>query len=82
MYGTLNFCDDPTHIRVYSVIELANFLLANNFRIIRAGTRRDKVLIMTFPLRLGLKILVNRKIGGGDFWDVLGFASYVYAKKQ
>jgi hypothetical protein len=37
---------------------------------------------MTFPLRLGLKILVNRKIGGGDFWDVLGFASYVYAKKQ
>ena len=82
MYGTLNFCDDPTHIRVYSVIELANFLLANNFRIIRAGTRRDKVLIMTFPFRLGLKLLVNRKIGGGDFWDVLGFASYVYAKKQ
>jgi 2-polyprenyl-3-methyl-5-hydroxy-6-metoxy-1,4-benzoquinol methylase len=82
MYGTLNFCDDPTHIRVYSVIELANFLLANNFRIIRAGTRRDKVLIMTFPFRLGLKLLVNRKIGGGDFWDVLGFASFVYAKKQ
>jgi 2-polyprenyl-3-methyl-5-hydroxy-6-metoxy-1,4-benzoquinol methylase len=82
MYGTLNFCDDITHIRFYSVIELVNLLLANNFRIIRAGTRRDKFLIVTFPFRLALKFLVNRKIGGGDFWDVLGFASYVYAKKE
>ncbi|MCL5027588.1 MAG: class I SAM-dependent methyltransferase [Bacteroidetes bacterium] len=82
MHGTLNFCDDLTHIRVYSVIELANVLLSNNFRIIRAGTRRDKFLILTFPLRLALKFLINRKIGGGDFWDVLGFASYIYASKQ
>jgi len=81
MYGTLNFCDDPTHIRIYSVVDLVNLLLQNNFRIIRAGTRRDKLMILTFPLRILLKIIVHRKLGGGDFWDVLGFASYVYAKK-
>ena len=81
MSGSLNFCDDPTHVRIYKIADLANLLLENNFRIIRAGTRRDKVMILTFPFRLLLKFVIGRKIGGGDFWDVTGFASYVYAKK-
>jgi 2-polyprenyl-3-methyl-5-hydroxy-6-metoxy-1,4-benzoquinol methylase len=46
MPGTLHFCDDPTHVRVYDVREVANALLA-----------------------------------AGDFWDVTGFAEYVYAEK-
>jgi len=82
MYGTLNFCDDETHVRVYSVQEIANTLLDMNFRIIRAGTRRDWKLVLTLPVRLLLKFIVRRKIGGGDFWDVSGFASYVFAEKR
>ncbi len=82
MYGTLNFCDDPTHIKIYSIIDVTNVLLSNNFRIIRAGIRRDKFLILTFPVRLALKFFIHRKIGGGDFWDVLGFAKYVHARKN
>jgi trans-aconitate methyltransferase len=27
--GTLNFCDDPTHIRIYDVKDVANALLTN-----------------------------------------------------
>lgn len=80
--GSLNFCDDPTHVRVYSVREIANQLLINNFRVIRAGVRRDLIMMIIFPFKFLLKFIIRRKIGGGDFWDITGFASYVYAEKK
>ncbi len=81
MEGTLNFCDDPTHVRVYSTLEISNVLLENGFRIIRAGTKRDKRRLALFPFHLPAKLLLRKKIKGSDFWDILGFASYVYAEK-
>ncbi len=82
MEGTLNFCDDPTHVRVYSAKEIANVLLNEGFSIIRAGTRRDKRRIALFPLHVPLKFLLRKKIKGSDFWDVIGFAEFVFAEKQ
>ena len=41
MPGTLNFCDDHSHVRVYDLKEVANVLLANGMLITKAGTRRD-----------------------------------------
>ncbi|HVN47695.1 MAG TPA: methyltransferase domain-containing protein [Bacteroidota bacterium] len=81
VYGTLNFCDDRTHVRVYGIAEIANVLLENNFKILRAGTRRDKIMILLLPLKLLLKFILRKKIRGSDLWDVTGFASYVYAEK-
>ncbi|GAB6283122.1 MAG: hypothetical protein STSR0008_18780 [Ignavibacterium sp.] len=80
--GTLNFCDDPTHERIYSIRELANLLISNNFRIIRAENRRHLIMILIFPFKTAFKLLVRKKIGGGDFGDVTGFASFVYAEKK
>lgn len=81
MSGTLNFCDDPTHIRVYGIREVANHLLANGCKIIRAGTRRDKFRIFCCPLIALVKFFQHGKPSGGSFWDILGFASYVYAER-
>ena len=81
MSGTLNFCDDPTHVRVYSVREISNVLLRKGFRVLRAGKRRDKRRIALFPFQLSAKIATRRKIKGSDFWDVVGFAEFVFAEK-
>jgi SAM-dependent methyltransferase len=40
MPGTLNFCDDETHVRLYDVKDVANVLLDNGIKIMRAGRRR------------------------------------------
>jgi SAM-dependent methyltransferase len=80
MKGTLNFCDDPTHVRVYTIQEIANILLDNGFRIKKAGVRRKWFNIILLPLKLSIKAMVGRE-GAGDFWDLFGFAEFVYAEK-
>jgi SAM-dependent methyltransferase len=81
MHGTLNFCDDPTHIRIYGIAEVANLLMAGNLRIIRAGRRRDPVRMLATPFGLLYHFLRRGKLVGGALWDIAGFADYVYAEK-
>ena len=80
MRGTLNFCDDSSHCRIYSVREIANLLLLNKFSIISGGRRFNLTSIFLMPLRLILCIIL-RKSPAGAFWDILGFADYVFAIK-
>lgn len=82
MPGTLNFSDDETHVRVYSVREVANVLLDEGFRVVRAGTRRDWFRIAFLPLLVPARLLAQRRVIGADFWDATGFASFVYAEKR
>ncbi len=82
MQETLNFCDDDTHVRVYSVREISNLLLAGEMHIIKAGVRRDKIKIFLFPIKFILRILLGKGLIGGLFWDITGFASYVYSRKK
>ncbi|HLP41056.1 MAG TPA: methyltransferase domain-containing protein [Fibrobacteria bacterium] len=84
--GTLNFCDDPTHVRVYDLKDVANVLLAADMRILKAGTRRDPVKLAMFPAGLALN-LARSAFGmplttDGGMWDGLGFAEFVYARKN
>lgn len=82
MNGTLNFCDDETHVRVYNNIEIANLLLSKGMRIIKAGTRRDLIKILFIPIKIFYNLVKSGKIVGGIFWDICGFASYIYAQKK
>jgi len=81
MPGTLNFCDDETHIRLYDVKDVANALLDNSMRIIRAGRRRciDRILLM--PIKILRETVRRHELRGGWFWDLLGFADFVFAQK-
>jgi SAM-dependent methyltransferase len=81
MKGTLNFCDDSTHVRVYEVGEVANALLARGLVILKAGRRRYWTRILLFPLVVSTKLVMGRGFEAGDFWDVAGFADFVYARK-
>jgi len=81
MKGTLNFCDDPTHIRLYDIKEICNLLLENEFRIHKAGNLRDPLKILQFPA-LVLYHAMRGSLGAGVFWYVVGFADFVYARKK
>ena len=82
MPGTLNFKDDITHVRVYSVNELSQLLIKNNCEVLKAGTRRNPWFIMAMPLRIIGTWVRGRKLQGNIFWDLLGFAEYLWVRKN
>jgi ubiquinone/menaquinone biosynthesis C-methylase UbiE len=80
--GTLNFCDDPGHIRIYDIKDVANVLLAANFKIIKAGPRRDLLKSMLTPLTYLYFRCIKRVPAAVSLWDICGFADYVLAEKK
>jgi len=77
-----NFCDDPSHTRIYSIREVANILLANNYRIIRAGKRRDIMRIILLPAFFILDRFYYKHGYAGAFYDLVGWAEYVFAQRR
>jgi len=82
MAGTLNFFDDGTHIRIYSLKEIYNILLRNNVTPLKGGIRRNYSRIMLLPIILPYRLIKNRKLLATDFWDLFGFAEYVLGRKK
>jgi SAM-dependent methyltransferase len=82
MPGTLHFCDDATHVRLYSVIEVCNALLDAGLRIVAAGRRRDPLMTWLFPVYFLAGIWRYRRITSFGLWDPLGFADFVYAERS
>lgn len=81
MRETLNFFDDETHCRIYSLKELCNLLMRNKIQILKAGNRRQWINIMVMPFKICLQLITKRYIRGGALWDYYGFADFVVAKK-
>ena len=82
MQGTLNFKDDATHVRIYSVKELSALIEANGCKILKAGVRRNGWFIMAMPFRIVKCWISGKKLQGNIFWDLLGFAEFVWAQKK
>lgn len=80
--GTLNFFDDDTHCRIYSKIELYNTLMAASCIPLKGGTRRDIQNIFLIPVKLVHNKIKYGYVMGSVFWDLLGFAEFVLAKKK
>jgi SAM-dependent methyltransferase len=80
--GTLNFCDDPTHICIYDLREIANVLLEEGHYIIKAGKKRIWSRVLLTPIVLLYIKLKGEKGTGGAYWDLYGFADFIYAEKK
>jgi len=52
MNGTLNFKDDPTHVRLYTVNELSKLFTGYGCNVLRSGTRRNLFFILAMPFRI------------------------------
>ena len=81
MRGTLHFCDDPSHVRLYDVKEICNHLLMADMTVVKAGNLRDPVKILQFPLLVAYHLL-RGTLSAGVFWYVLGFSDFVFARKN
>lgn len=81
MHGTLNFHDDSTHVRLYSVKELKKVFESNGCKVLQSGTRRNIWNILAMPVRITSSLLKKEKLQGNIFWDIAGFAEYLYIKK-
>jgi SAM-dependent methyltransferase len=82
MHGSLNFYDDTTHVRIYSVKELSKVFSENNCTVIKSGTRRNWYYIAGMPVKIIASVIKGKKLQGNIFWDLLGFAEYLYVRKN
>ena len=82
MYGSLNFYDDPTHVRIYSIDELKKIFEENNCTIVKSGIRRNVFYIFAMPLRIILSLLQTGRLQGNLFWDLLGFAEFLKVRRK
>lgn len=83
---TLQFCDDPTHIRIPSIQEIGNTLLANQVRILHAGKSREgffTTIADIFKLaKRTLKWSVTGRFSGKGMWYLLGFEDHVFGQRR
>lgn len=83
--GTLQFCDDDTHIYVPDLGEVSNVLLANGVKVLHAGRTRDVVRtlvgVAVLPFRLLNRLITGRLVARG-LWYVLGFEDHVFGQRR
>jgi 2-polyprenyl-3-methyl-5-hydroxy-6-metoxy-1,4-benzoquinol methylase len=83
---TLQFCDDPTHVRVPDVREMANILLAHDVKVLHAGRSREGFFttladVVKLGKRQVLKLFTGRFSGRG-MWYILGFEDHVFGQRK
>lgn len=81
MKGTLNFYDDPEHIKLYHLNELKQLLTYNGCIIIKSGIRQSLKKILLIPVFIINSYVKYRYVPANVFWDITGFASYIVALK-
>lgn len=84
-HGSLHFCDDDTHKRLYHMMDIANQLMANGCRIIVAKTRRSKIRILLSPIGFVFNFFyffLKGSIHSWLMWDIFGFSEFIIAKKH
>lgn len=83
--GTLQFCDDDTHVRVPSLEDTSNVLLRNGLKVLHAGETRDLVRTLVGLLVLPLALLrwaFTGKLRAYGLWYLLGFEDHVLAQRR
>jgi len=83
---TLQFCDDPTHVHVPDIREVANILLANGVKVLHAGKSREGLLTTiadAFKLvKRSLRKVVSGRFSGRGMWYLLGFEDHVLGQRR
>lgn len=81
MKGTLNFFDDDTHLRIFSLAEFYNLLLRHQMRVLAGGTVRRWQALALLPLKIPHNLVRYGRVLPSVFWDLFGFAEYVLARR-
>jgi SAM-dependent methyltransferase len=81
MHGILNFYDDPTHVRIYSLDEPSHILLRNGIKFVLKVTRKNLLRIVPLPFLSFISTNSKKSFIGTVFLDLLGFAEYITGMK-
>jgi SAM-dependent methyltransferase len=79
--GTLNFRDDPSHIRLFTAAEVSRVLERAGCSVLAAGTRRVWLRVFATPVVMAYHRLRRGTLLGGALWDLTGFAEFVLARR-
>lgn len=82
--GTLNFCDDETHVFIPTIAELGNFLLRRGLKIHRAGRSYDfiRFLVGCFFLPIAaISYLAKGEFKARGLWYILNFEARIIVLK-
>jgi len=83
--GTLQFCDDPTHVYIPDIREISNILLENGVKVLHAGRSRsfvrETIGAITLPWAL-LKRSFTGRLSGKGLWYILGFEDHVFGQRK
>ena len=83
---TLQFCDDPTHVYLPSVREVANILLANEVKILHAGRSREGLLTTLGDcmkyIKRRMSAALTGEVSGRGMWYLLGFEDHVLGQRK
>jgi SAM-dependent methyltransferase len=83
--GSLQFCDDPTHVHVPDIREISNVLLQNDVRVLHAGRSKDLIRSLIGAIVLPwalLKRLVTGRLSSKGLWYILGFEDHVFGQRK
>ena len=80
------FCDDPTHVYLPYVREMANVLLANGVAVLHAGRSREGFWttitdVLKFCKRCIMRVFTG-KFSGRGMWYLLGFEDHVFGQRK
>lgn len=82
---TLNFYDDPTHVYLPDLSEIAEEVRSNGVHVIHAGRSREGFLTSVADVfKLGKRVakkLVTGKFSGRGMWYILGFEDHVFGTR-
>ena len=83
---TLQFCDDPTHVYLPDVREMANLLLANGVAVLHAGRSREGFWttladVVKLCKRCVMRVFTG-KFSGRGMWYLLGFEDHVFGQRR
>jgi SAM-dependent methyltransferase len=81
MRSSLNFYDDPTHVRLYTMVEVCNTLHSSGFKPLIGRTRKSYWHRLFSPALIARNVFRNRGLIGPDVWDWVGFAQFVIARR-
>jgi SAM-dependent methyltransferase len=79
--GTLNFFDDPTHVKVISASDLREAAVRNGMSILGSGVTRRYLRLATMPLLLTLATFLDGEPGPA-LWDLYGFEHYLVGQRK
>lgn len=82
MRGTLNFHDDPTHVRVYGLQEMRDAMKHSGCDIRGTGTRRSAKRIGLLPFYAAASFARFGHLRAVVLWDLLGFAHYIIGVRK